>query len=368
MRSSFEEVLTLQQSWTSENTEEMHRRGMLIRNEIPKVIRHHRNSRPGTDGDTEALEVAGSDGAGRKTIIPWVRIFSPARSPSATRGWYLVYLFGASGKSLYLSLIQGTAKWGNGSLVSRPADELSRRAEWARGVLAAEITDSPLVKQISLDTTAQLGRGYELGNVVAFRYARGHLPADDVLLRDLNFMERLLEILHGALDSALSIPGEPAPEVSDATIASRNIARARVDGPRFRLSAAERIAIERRAVQLASAHLISQGFAVRDVGATHSYDLDVTRSDSRLFVEVKGTTTDGAEIVLTAAEVELHKKEYPHNALIVVTNIALDSTSVPPVAIGGTLYMIRPWEVSEAALRPISYRYSLDQHDRGRPS
>jgi MrcB-like, N-terminal domain len=57
------------------------------------------------------LRVQGKDGTGMKTEVPWTRIYSASRSPKPTRGWYLVYLFSATGDRVYLSLNQGTTRW-----------------------------------------------------------------------------------------------------------------------------------------------------------------------------------------------------------------------------------------------------------------
>ena len=39
------------------------------------------------------LLVEGSAGAGNWAAVPWISVFDPAITTSATRGYYLVYLF-----------------------------------------------------------------------------------------------------------------------------------------------------------------------------------------------------------------------------------------------------------------------------------
>ena len=86
--------------------------------------------------------------------------------------------------------------------------------------------------------------------------------------------------------------GDDVPDVRDAAVAMAEIAKPRQESVKvlmqLRASAAERVAIEKRAVDLTTAYLIRQGFNVLDVGATESYDLDATRGDEQIFVEVKG--------------------------------------------------------------------------------
>lgn len=94
MQKSFEEVMALQLAYSSENTPEMARRGALIRHTIPNELMSlsvQLRAALGDVGDDSAAE--GRDGTGRKTFVPWVRWHSRSRSPSAQRGWYLVYLF-----------------------------------------------------------------------------------------------------------------------------------------------------------------------------------------------------------------------------------------------------------------------------------
>src|SRR5215831_19498826 len=52
--------------------------------------------------------VEGSPGQGNWAAVPWISIFDPAITTSATRGYYVVYLFHASEPVVHLSLNQGT--------------------------------------------------------------------------------------------------------------------------------------------------------------------------------------------------------------------------------------------------------------------
>lgn len=57
---------------------------------------------------------------------------------------------------------------------------------------------------------------------------------------------------------------------------------------------------------------------MKGVGASKPYDLHLTRGDEKLHVEVKGTTSDGSQIILTRAEVEWQRRFAPDNALVIV--------------------------------------------------
>ncbi|MGW5053735.1 protein NO VEIN domain-containing protein [Actinokineospora sp. NPDC004072] len=152
----------------------------------------------------------------------------------------------------------------------------------------------------------------------------------------------------------------PDPDVMDAVLdAERAAGRTRRQGRG--LTAAEKTAVERRAMEVAGEHLVGQGWDVEDVGATRSYDIDATRGEEHLFVEVKGTTSAGEEVVLTRREVELMTDEYPHTMLIVVHGIELDRSGETPVARGGVLDVYHPWRVEPERLTPISYQYRTEK-------
>src|SRR5262245_40892892 len=60
-------------------------------------------------GDAGAgLIVEGSAGAGNWAAVPWISVFDPAITTSATHGYYVVYLFHVSEAVVHLSLNQGT--------------------------------------------------------------------------------------------------------------------------------------------------------------------------------------------------------------------------------------------------------------------
>ncbi len=359
--------MDLQPSWTPKNTAEMQTRGVTIRQELPSALRAHAAALARALGTTPAeLGIEGRDGTGLKTEVPWVRVFGREQSPSATTGWYAVYLFSASGQRVYLSLNQGTTIWTGGDYKARKAEDLQARVGWARPLLAeAMATRQDLHQMIQLDARTPLGRGYGPGNVVAIAYERDSIPRQDVLLGDLLFMVGLLRTLYEAERLAPYIPGDPAPEVLEAEQSAARTAGRRTpngtqprrSGQGFVLTACERKAIESHSVRMATEHFKAQGWAVKDVGAKESFDLLLSRGDERCRVEVKGTTSAGAEVILTRAEVEKQRAYYPHNALVVVHSIELDRTGDEPRASGGVLHCTSPWDLHDEDLTVISYAY-----------
>jgi hypothetical protein len=144
-------------------------------------------------------------------------------------------------------------------------------------------------------------------------------------------------------------------DVADAVAAVTAIARGR--GYSSRLSPAERKAIELRGMDLAIAHFESLGFDVDDVSSNQSYDLRCTSDETHIDVEVKGTTTSGEVVLLTANEVQHALSSYPNTALAIVQGIVLDRSGATPSARGGLLEVRSPWRPLDTDLRPIAYRY-----------
>lgn len=118
--------------------------------------------------------------------------------------------------------------------------------------------------------------------------------------------------------------------------------------------------VERHAMDRAIAHFKATWPEVFDVSSRASFDLLCRNGDQELRVEVKGTTTAGATIVLTRNEVEHVRNPVHRVALFVTSEIVLDRTQEPVVASGGRDRVIEPWRLDESQLRPLSYECRLD--------
>ncbi len=117
--------------------------------------------------------------------------------------------------------------------------------------------------------------------------------------------------------------------------------------------------MEQRAVDVATALLRDEGWTVKDVGATHSYDLDCVMGQEHLWGEVKGTTGDLDTIALTANEVQLAAAQHPRTALFVVHDIVLKRSDAGPIASGGLTHVTRPWRADHARLTQTAFSYRL---------
>lgn len=349
--------MDLQLDWTVDNTEEMQVRGLLIRREIPDWLM----DRAAAHGVGTTYSVRGQDAVGRKSQVPWVRIYDPELSPRPTEGWYVVYLFSGDGQRCYLSLSHGSFTWDGSAFRARGPEEARLLREWARGAitLPPERTFTFDVDLAAQPGTA--GASYAGTVAVALEYTRDEVPTNDVLLSDLSAMLVLLDQIYHA---DATDPGVPGREPAEVALVNNEIAQitnsvpARPSGQGFQITKAEQRAVELRAVAVAVARLKAEQWAVTDVGATESYDLDCRRGEERLWVEVKGTTSLGESVILTKNEVALHRAKYPANALAVVSEIALDRSVDPPIASGGRLTLVSPWQIEEDALAPLAYSYT----------
>jgi hypothetical protein len=364
-----EEVLLLQTDYDARNTSAMNRRGQLVRREMRRWLDDRMGALTAVlAGVVDDLRVEGRDGTGQKTEIPWIRVYSASRSPSATTGWYVVYLFSALGDRCYLSLAHGSTIWDGVEFRPRPAAETAELVNWAReGLHTAEIGRQAFVERITLETRrSPLGPAYEATTAAAIEYVLDNIPSDDRLLDDLTFMLSLLVRLYEQEARDPRVPGAPPPElqqlITDIDDASgRRAPPRRGGGQRFGLTKAEQRAVERYAVGRALSYYSSlEGWSdVRDVGDHESYDVHGRCGPDEYFIEVKGTLSRGESVILTKNEVKLHRREHPHNALFVVHSIDLDRSGPDPVASGGIEVERRPWAVEDADLTPLAYQYRL---------
>lgn len=365
MKEVLEEVAALQRHWSEKNTPDMVRRGLLIRQKIPACIREFAKDLEAAIAIPGAtIEVVGKDGTGRKTEIPWVRIFSPAHSPRPTQGWYVVLLFHATGEGLYLALVHGSTTWENGEFRPRATSEVDALLAWARATLGTKLTSRPdIQKKIELGSRRKLARAYERSTLAAFWYPEDGQPHPQQLRQDCITFARLLGLLYQAVDYGQT-PGSTPPDIAEVLSATEAVAKGRairtIGGQGIGLTADERQAVEKRAMVVAKAYLVERGYVAEDVSLKESFDFLAWKDDQEIIVEVKGTTAGPSQILLTANEVDAHRARYPLNMLIVVYGIELKRGVATSSAMGGDVLTLSPWDIRQDALKPISFRYKLE--------
>jgi len=359
-----ERIIELQAEWSAENTPAMQERGGLVRDSLPNALRHltpafaTRLNAP--EGD---VGVVGRDGSGRKTAIPWVRIFSRDRSPDPRNGWYLVLLFHSEGEKVYLCLSHGSTDWTGGEFKAKPIEEIAPLMGWAENLLEPFFTAHPeLRRKIDLGTRGKLGRPYEASTPVAKLYEGSNLPSEAAFEEDLMMFAEMLRLVYEQEDFG-RMPSSEASEFRKAQGEIKAVTegtRAR-GGQGFGLTPAERRAVEDHAMKIAENHLIAKGYGCEITSAWAPYDIVASNDDEEIVVEVKGTTSAGAHVILTANEVNVHRLRYPANALYVVHSIDLkrEAPGLSPVASGGVLVVARPWDISSCEMKALAYQVKL---------
>lgn len=370
IKKQIHEVLELQKQYTSKNTPAMKRRGILIRKEIANTLNGNLDRfKSKYEIAIEDLWVQGKDGDGNKAEIPWVRLASKELSPSATKGWYVVFLFSAKGSNCYLSLGHASTTYDGDSMERRYQKALAPEVaeglmRWGREKLKLNDIKNPRLKFArNLEAKGNLAEAYDRTSLCGFEYRKESIPADEQIISDVEFLLGLLSRIYQMQETDPTIPGNESPEHQEAVAAIAQAAGRDLTGPRrqgrSRLPQAHKKLIEEHAVEVAITQLQKKGFTnIKNVGKNHSYDIAAKLNGIDYYIEVKGTISLGEKVVLTKNEVLLHKQEHPNNALIVVSEINLDR-SEPPSVKGGKVLFISPWKINESDLEALGYDYRI---------
>ena len=133
--------------------------------------------------DSGGMQAHGSAGAGRWAAVPWIAVFDELVTASATRGYYLVFLFHISRPIVHLSLNQGTTAT-RAEFKGRTREVLRDRAALMRRRLQ-EFHRRLNVTEIEVGSEALLPGDYVAGHALGVSYDRSSLPSELVLRDDL---------------------------------------------------------------------------------------------------------------------------------------------------------------------------------------
>jgi len=361
MEAVLKKICELQPRYSSSNTPEMQERGYLIRTELTREIRERISLLQNAfDSLFDDLAVEASDGIGRKTEAPWVRLFSKAMSPNPREGFYLVIHFAANGSCVFFTVGCGSTIWNGGDLRPISDDELIRRTAWARAVIEQKWhTIAPFEDQINLGAKAPLPRTFEKATAIARSIQVNDLATEDLEKLLFEAAKRLNEIYLAQIEQRDVSPGDrDAAEIVEIVAPLRTQKRRQGIG----LTAAERKAVELRAMELAASYLKSLGYQYKDTSSKESYDFLADKHGHALKIEVKGTTSDICDsIMMTKNEVELHRREKGFTGLIIVSGIKLSKSDKEITARNGTIEALLQWDIDEWSSSPIAYQISRQQ-------
>lgn len=149
------------------------------------------------------LSVKASGGQGSSTFTPWIGIYDPQETLSSRRGLYLVYIFSADMRFVFLILNQGVTELKDEYGIDGALTRLERTA-----ILLLERLPSELVQpwQDVVDLRTENGwrqRAYASGSVVAREYRLDDLPAESELRADLRDMADVFRLAIGLKKSGI---------------------------------------------------------------------------------------------------------------------------------------------------------------------
>lgn len=162
--------------------------------------------------------VKGSVGAGVWAAVPWLGIFDPLVTTSATRGFYVVYLINPIDEAIYLSLNQGTTAVYREHGERQGREVLRRRAEDLRQ-RAVDYVKVLGVTEIGLGSDAPLPAGYEAGHAFGAKY-----NAEGI---DHEQFAKDFEAMLSAYEHLISVGGTTPADVIEEETDSQNVIEAK---------------------------------------------------------------------------------------------------------------------------------------------
>ena len=150
-------------------------------------------------------------------FIPWISILNPELTTTTQSGLYIVYLYSADMKKLYLSMNQGYTR--HAEVAEKAGYKGKQKHERACLTLRTEAADlleglenyalkpDRNIQKISLSSNAELALGYEAGHIVGFEYNLASMPSEERLQIDLNLMFTIYDATR-EINDALRILGE----------------------------------------------------------------------------------------------------------------------------------------------------------------
>ncbi|MBT5107026.1 MAG: DUF3578 domain-containing protein [Porticoccaceae bacterium] len=142
----------------------------LIENQIPSEVAALANL------PKSEYRLKGSIGQGVPADIPWICVFDQSITTSAQNGYYIVYLFDAELKGIYLSLGLGWTQYEHTYGVKQGKIEIGKSVKISQKLLRS--TQGFSKNQINLGSTGNLAKGYEAGVMLNKYYPISNLPDD----------------------------------------------------------------------------------------------------------------------------------------------------------------------------------------------
>lgn len=168
---------------------------------------------------SRGLRVSCSAGVGAWAHVPWGVVLDPMVTNSATKGYYVGYLFSPREKSVFLTLNQGATAVRE-EFGSQALSVLRDRAALMRARLKDFDAEFDL-REIALGYNAGLPIAYEAGHALGKAYLLDEMPDNSILKNDLRrIVEAYLTLtFRGGLD--------PSPELANETVNNNSLMEVR---------------------------------------------------------------------------------------------------------------------------------------------
>jgi len=178
-------------------------------------------------------------------------------------------------------------------------------------------------------------------------------PVEDAL-------PRLAQTLGGntyRIDIFLSLDGDQRTQAVAVSAAEQALdeAHAKKTSQTFSASPERKKAVEMHAMDAARAYFEARGYAMKNTSANRPYDFLGDKNGEHLFIEVKGTSSNGEKVFLTRNEVA-HARKHP-SALFVLANIDVTWSQGKPMPSGGVHRVSHPWHVDDGVLTPMTFEH-----------
>lgn len=151
-----------------------HAIGEIIREKIPSILYEVGNL------DKHEYKITGSIGQGQWAEVPWISIFQKSITTSATKGYYIVFLFSATMEEFYLSLNQGWTYYKEKYGTKKGRKKISKVSSYLQKELNL-IPKEFSCNEIKLHGRGDLSIGYEAGHICGKRYSLNNLTSTQLL-------------------------------------------------------------------------------------------------------------------------------------------------------------------------------------------
>lgn len=135
----------------------------------------------------------GSINTGNMAKVPWICIFDKDITVSATKGYYIVFLFRADMKGGYLSLNQGFTQYKEKFGEPKGRKKAIDKAKFYQKILKSKFEIN--TTEIKLHSSTSLGKGYEAGNICSKYFPFEAFPNDDSFMVEIEKFKDLYQFI-----------------------------------------------------------------------------------------------------------------------------------------------------------------------------